>query len=310
MDSLVICKECGKEFQNDKGLHAHLKSHKLSTMEYYLKFFPRKDPVTGELIRFIDKDQYFSSDFNSRKNFNIWINQSEFESVKKYLQTRLERLYSKREPRFEISSCELESLGEVDILTYDKYLGGYYEYVRKFVKNNRFDNRYQFGLEAKNDVKVIIDNREQNPFNIKNSKSGTLKFGDYCLEEESYSGRLRIERKSAFDFIQTMISGFSRFQKEIKLAEKKGYYLVVLVEAPIKKLLRPEYHKFSKANPQYYFHNMRKLCQENENLQFVFCSGRSDAQDKCRIILEQGRELQKTDIHYNFKKYDILPTEL
>ena len=61
---------------------------------------------------------------------------------------------------------------------------------------------------------------------------------------------------------------------------------------------------------QYYFHNMRKLCQENENLQFVFCSGRSDAQDKCRIILEQGKELQKTDIHYNFKKYDILPTEL
>ena len=310
MDSPVVCKECEREFQNDKGLHLHLKSHKTSIPDYYLKFFPRKDLKTGEPIKFIDKDQYFSSDFNSRKNFNIWINESEFDEVKSYLEMRIERLYSKRDPRFEISSSELESLGEVDILTYDKYLGGYYEYVQKLTKTKRFSNDIRFDPELSVNESVIIDNREQNPFNIKNSKFGTLKFGDYCLEDENLSGRLRIERKSAFDFIQTMISGFARFQKEIKLAEKKGYYLVVLVEAPIRKLLRPEYHKFSKANPQYYFHNMRKLCQENKNLQFVFCSGRTESQDRCRIILEQGKELQKTDIHYNFKKYDLLPAEL
>ena len=63
---MVKCKECGKEFKNDRGLHAHIKLHKLKVQDYYYKHFPRKDLHTGEFITFKNKDQYLNSDFNKR----------------------------------------------------------------------------------------------------------------------------------------------------------------------------------------------------------------------------------------------------
>jgi hypothetical protein len=62
---MVNCKFCNKDFDNDKSLHAHLKSHKISVSDYYQHYYPRKDLLTGELIEFKNKDQYFESDFNS-----------------------------------------------------------------------------------------------------------------------------------------------------------------------------------------------------------------------------------------------------
>ncbi len=37
-----ICKECGKEFKTFKGLHLHLRSHKMTMGDYYIKHFPKK----------------------------------------------------------------------------------------------------------------------------------------------------------------------------------------------------------------------------------------------------------------------------
>lgn len=310
MGDKIVCQECQKELKNLGGLKLHLKSHKISPECYYHKYFPRKDRYTGELIKFRNEEEYFSSDFNSRSNFYKWIEEENRSVVKDYLATRLKKLYKDRDPNYIISASELESLREPNIFLYERFLGeDYYEYSKRFVKIPKFVSK-KTRLKEGESHKIIIAKNEQNPFSLDNSSFGTLKFGDYCLEDEDVSGRLRIERKSPFDFIGTLTSGFDRFSREVKRAEGKGYYLVVLVETTVNKLLNPKYNRFSKANPQFYFHNMRKLCQQHGNLQFVFCSGRIEAQKRCRTILENGRELQDIDIHQFFKTYDILPTEL
>ena len=65
---MVKCKNCGKEFENDRQLHAHIKAHKLKVADYYHQYFERRDKYSGDLINFKTKEQYFSSDFNDRRN--------------------------------------------------------------------------------------------------------------------------------------------------------------------------------------------------------------------------------------------------
>ena len=48
----VICKACGKEFQTERQLHAHIKVHNLRVVEYYQKFYPRHDLYDGKIIKY------------------------------------------------------------------------------------------------------------------------------------------------------------------------------------------------------------------------------------------------------------------
>ena len=52
------CKECGKEFDNRKSFHMHLKAHSLFIGDYYVKHFQKKDLYTGSLLPFKNYDQY------------------------------------------------------------------------------------------------------------------------------------------------------------------------------------------------------------------------------------------------------------
>ena len=49
---MVKCKNCGKEFENDRQLHAHIKAHKLKVADYYHQYFDRRDKYSGGLINF------------------------------------------------------------------------------------------------------------------------------------------------------------------------------------------------------------------------------------------------------------------
>ena len=37
------CLECGKEFDNKRSFHAHLKAHALTIGDYYVKHYGRRD---------------------------------------------------------------------------------------------------------------------------------------------------------------------------------------------------------------------------------------------------------------------------
>ena len=94
---MVKCAVCGKEFETDRQLHAHLKAHKLRMVEYYQKYFPRYDKYDGKIIKFKNKEQYFDADFNSRTNLRMWLKNSTQQEAKTYCKDILTKRKEKKD---------------------------------------------------------------------------------------------------------------------------------------------------------------------------------------------------------------------
>lgn len=73
---------------------------------------------------------------------------------------------------------------------------------------------------------VLIDTREQLPYEFKNSERGTIPLGDYSLK--TYSGEISIERKSLADLFQTLGKGYSRFKNELIQAKDLDYFAILI----------------------------------------------------------------------------------
>ena len=56
---MVKCKICGKEFETDRQLHAHLKAHKMRVIEYYQSQYPRHDKYDNTIIKFKTRPPVF-----------------------------------------------------------------------------------------------------------------------------------------------------------------------------------------------------------------------------------------------------------
>jgi len=98
---MVKCKVCGKEFESDRQLHAHLKAHKMRVIEYYQSQYPRYDKFDNTIIKFKSKDQYFASDFNTRTNLKKWIKSAPKDEVKEYCENLLiDRKNKKNMPKY------------------------------------------------------------------------------------------------------------------------------------------------------------------------------------------------------------------
>ena len=93
---MASCKICDKEFEKEKGLHLHLKAHKISIQDYYQKYYPRYDLHTKRLIKFKNKEQYFSTDFNSKLNLKNWLKKSPIEKAQKYCRDLLENRFKEK----------------------------------------------------------------------------------------------------------------------------------------------------------------------------------------------------------------------
>ena len=65
---LFKCLECGAEFDSERSLHAHIKKHDMFLHDYYTKHYARRDLLTGDLLPFKNKDQYFNTYFLNRNN--------------------------------------------------------------------------------------------------------------------------------------------------------------------------------------------------------------------------------------------------
>lgn len=98
-------------------------------------------------------------------------------------------------------------------------------------------------------MKVIIDSNEQRPWTFEGQDIETekrkLATGDYSLD--GLESRVSIERKSANDFVSTVMSSRSRFYRELERLRSFDFRCVI-IEIGIRELMSGDYR--SKSNPE------------------------------------------------------------
>ena len=302
----VICLECKTSFKNDAGLHRHMRVHKLSLAAYYQKHFPRHDKYDKMLIRFKNKEYYFSTDFNSKANLKLWLDKVTKEEAQAYIRDYLLRRKEKKKLVYAPTQVELRSLPIPGMKYLNELFGSYYQlcdtlgFKLKHVKFNFYSQPKDISR-----CKVIIDTREQLPLKFKlKSKSEALKFGDYKLDNENFTCSCYIERKTLSDFYGTMTSGFDRFKREIFRAHEAGAYLIVLIESPFDSVYTFPHQKqvYGKVtiSPEVVFHSMRELLQEFHSLQFLFVKDRAEAVRIIEKIFASNCEYKEVDLQYAY----------
>ena len=303
---MVKCNICKKEFAADKNLHFHIKAHKLSIIEYYQTQFPRHDLHNKELIKFKNKEQYFSADFNNKRNLKSWLKEASLEKAQKYAKGLLTKRKREKGLKYTPTEVELRTLLVPPIHYYELIFNGYYKLCESIGLENKF-HYMPTSLDVKEmfeeDHLIYIDSREQNPLKIKDFPTEVqgLKFGDYCLNDKEKTGNCYIERKSVPDLIGTLSSGLDRFKREIEKAAEQEAYLVILVERKLEECLAFNrlpyvYQKDTRVTPDFIFHNVRSLLQEFSHIQFLFVDGRKEC---TRIV----KKLLLTDVLK--KKFDL-----
>ena len=94
-------------------------------------------------------------------------------------------------------------------------------------------------------MKVVIDTREQLPYEFEDSIIRTLQTGDYSLF--GYEDQITVERKTKADAYGTIGKGRTRFIKELERLREIDYSAIV-VEASLSNFVEPP--RFSQLNPK------------------------------------------------------------
>lgn len=298
------CKECGKEFDTQKDLHKHFKSHGLIIGEYYVKNYQRKDLLTGDLLPFNDVESYFLKDFRSENSFKLWCESGKI--TKEYiLDIFKKRIDSKGWNEFpcetEIKTCSSCFLPEIKYIK--KYFGSCFSLAKELgvnliLKDNFLSCENINSQEIEKRMKVAIDTREQLPFDFKNKTVMKLDVGDYTALDNKYSNTY-VDRKNPQDFIQTITSGFDRFSRELERVKELDAYLFIVVEDSIENLKNPNRRDFHKANVKYVFSKMNDFQHKYpNNCQFVFADNRDMAKKLVLKILYNGKNFWGVDLQY------------
>lgn len=306
-DEALTCRECGQKFKSERSLHAHLKKHNLTVAEYYTKFFPRENLLTGEPMPFKNKKEYFTKDFASGEEIKEWFEKNgTSKDVKKYIIKKLNDFIIEKE--LSVAPCHLDLLLSdlPSVNMYKSCFGSFSKTCEILSSKPRFpDNIVKdfFGKqESYENMEIFIDTREQQPLNFKNSKSLKLDFGDYTVGGKNYSYTY-IDRKSEGDFKSTMSVGFERFKKELERARQFNSFLYIVVESDIKKIKKNNVFAPHKSNLAYIFHNAKHLMREYSDVsQVIFSGDRRASEYLIPRLLGFGKSLWTCDMQYFIDK--------
>jgi len=107
-----------------------------------------------------------------------------------------------------------------------------------------------FKLNQNKDFIIIVDSREQRPYEFEHSVTSGLPSGDYSIlgyEYPSGDHSIAIERKSKSDAYGTIGRGRKRFIRELERLSKYDY-AAILIESSLQDFLKVP--KFSEMNPR------------------------------------------------------------
>lgn len=294
------CKECGQDFPAERNLHTHLKAHGIYIADYYCKHYPRKDILTGELIQFKDKEQYFSANFSCRENMLEWFNVAEELPAKQVaLAMFINRIENKK---LSIAPTEVELFfaNLLPVKEYKKLFGSYTE-VCKLARikppfTKRLPEEWHQDFSKK---KIFIDSREQKPLRFANSESLKLDTGDYSVGGEDFKNTF-VDRKNFDDWCGTLVgTNLERFRREITRCKTQNCYLWVVIECPLEEVFNLAKASYHKPNISYVAHNMRLLQAEFAGtLQFLFSGSRENSQVIIPKLLCLGDKLFNVDMQY------------
>jgi hypothetical protein len=308
------CKECGKTFESERALHCHIKVHQMTLAEYYVKFYQRKNKLTGELLPFKNKQDYFSKDFSNRPQLIKWCEQGG-EEVKEYILDLLNKRIQSKNLKRGPSHIELKVQSLPTLDAYLNSFGSYTEACKACGVKPLFGSRLPpefFENIDMSDMKIFVDTREQQPLTFENSDSMKLDFGDYTAAGEYYDYTY-VDRKSANDLIGTLSLGnLDRFKREVARAKELGSYLFVVIESDMSRLeaymRAAKNNKFGphKTNLKFIYHNMREVMHEfADSCQFVFSGSRENSEKIIEKILFFGRKLWNVDLQYYIDKHEL-----
>lgn len=298
------CKECGKNFETLRGLHAHLKAHCVSVGEYYINNYAKRDLYTNSLLEFKSHEQYFREDFNSLDNHIAWIKTTPPIKAKNQIISYTQRKFKNKNITFAPPDLYylLAQMPNVD--HYKNLWGSYSEFSKELDLQPWFTEKLPKGFWHKDcsDLDIFIDTRERMPLNFKNGVNNKLDFGDYTAMGQKYS-KTFVDRKAHHDFRQTFGKEIDRFRREMDRCVEFGSYMFIVVESSIEKIEEENKESKFKSNLSYLWHNVRSLIIDYpENLQFVFAHSRAGAKKIIPKILNYGQELWHVDLQYHLDK--------
>ena len=303
------CKVCGEEYETEKGLHIHLKKHKIDLATYYTTYYPRNNLLTGEPLPFKNKEDYFNHDFTTRRQMLKWCASESEDKVGEYIIKKLKDRIEKKKLQYAPNHLELKIAQLPDIDTYKRIFGSYSKACKeagvkplfsKPITPKFFNDDSEF-----EDLEIMIDTREQKPLVFNNSQELKLDFGDYTVAGEDYNYTY-IDRKAEQDFKGTMSGGFERFKRELDRVKQFESYLFIVVESDLNKIYKNNMFGPHKSNLKFVYHNMRLLTHEYKGYcQFVFTGNRTNSQSIIPKILTLGKSLWDVDLQYYIDRGEV-----
>jgi hypothetical protein len=303
------CKVCGEEYETEKGLHIHLKKHKIDLATYYTTYYPRNNLLTGEPLPFKNKEDYFNHDFTTRKQMLKWCQNESKDKVGEYIIKKLKDRIENKNLKYAPNHLELKISQLPDIDTYKNVFGSYSKACSKAGVKPLFSKpiipRF-FNDDAEfEDLEIMIDTREQKPLIFNSSQDLKLDFGDYTVAGEDYNYTY-VDRKAEQDFKGTLSGGFERFKRELDRVKQFESYLFIVVESDLNKIYKNNMFGPHKSNLKFIYHNMRVLTHEYKGYcQFVFTGNRANSQSIIPKILTLGKSLWNVDLQYYIDRGEI-----
>lgn len=300
------CKVCEESFSTEKGMHLHLKKHKMDLATYYTTYYPRKNLLTKDPLPFKNKEDYFARDFSTRSQLLKWCLQESPDIVKPYILKKLKQRIKDKDLSKGPNHLELRIAGLPSIDSYKDLFGSYYKACKEVGVNPLFSKKINQNFFKKNkeldSLKIFIDTREQQPLEFNNSELLKLDFGDYTVSGDDYNYTY-IDRKSEQDFKGTLSGGFDRFRRELQRVKDFDCYLFIVIESNLNKIYKNNKWGPHRSNLNFVYHNMRVLTHEfNGNCQFVFSGSRENSEKIIPKILKFGKNIWNTDLQYYIDK--------